>query len=68
MRFMHHVAVTSDNVQLFRQILADYRDTHPWIIIRHAVGFLGHSYQVQATKDISEIFREVGIPCRVTTW
>jgi hypothetical protein len=66
MYFIHHVAVTSENVHLFRQVLAEYRDNHPWIIIRHGPGFMGKNYQVQATKDISEVFREAGIPCWVS--
>jgi hypothetical protein len=63
--FIHHVAVNAENIKLFRQVLAKFRDEHPWIIIREGVGFLGHNYLVHATKDISEVFREKGLACRV---
>jgi hypothetical protein len=63
--FIHHLALTSENITLLRQLLADYRDDHPWIIKNHGVGFLGHNYLVYATKDISHVFREAGIPCGV---
>jgi hypothetical protein len=64
--FIHHLAVTSKNVTLFRQILADYMRDHPGVITRHGVGFLGKNYLVQATEDIAEVFQKTGIACRVT--
>ena len=63
--YIHYVAVTAENVHVFRQVLAKYRDEHPWIITREGVGFLGHNHLVHATKDISNVFREAGIPCSV---
>jgi hypothetical protein len=68
MHFIHHVAVTAENVHLFRQVLAKFRDEHPWIITREGVGFLGHNYLVHATQDISHIFREAGLLCWVNNF
>jgi hypothetical protein len=65
MRYIHHVAVNSENIKVFRHVLAKFRDEHPWIIIREGVGFMGHNYQVHATKDIAYVFREAGFVCRV---
>jgi hypothetical protein len=64
--FIHHLAVTSKNISLFRQILADYMRDHPGIIKRHAVGYLGHNYLVTAISDISKVFRDAGIACWVS--
>jgi len=63
--FIHHVAVSSDNVKKFRQVLASYISAHPDTITNHAVGFLGHNYLVYATEDIAEVFRNAGILCWV---
>jgi hypothetical protein len=65
MHYIHHVAVNSENIKVFRQVLAKYRDEHPWIITGEGVGFLGHNYLVHATKDIAHVFREAGIVCSV---
>jgi len=64
--YIHRVAVTADNVHLFRQVLAKFRDEHPWIITREGAGFLGHNYLVHARHDICHIFREAGIACSVS--
>ena len=64
--YIHHVAVTSENVHVFRQVLAKFRDEHPWIITREGVGFLGHNHLVHARHDISHFFREAGIACSVS--
>jgi hypothetical protein len=68
MQFIHHAAVDSKNYDLFRRVLAEYIRENPWIIKRHAVGFLGHNYLVYATKDISKVFRDAGIRCSVQHW
>jgi hypothetical protein len=65
MHYIHHVAVNSENIKVFRQVLEKFRDEHPWIITREGVGFLGHNYLVHARQDICHIFREAGIPCSV---
>jgi hypothetical protein len=52
MHSIHHVAVNSENIKVFRQVLEKFRDEHPWIITDTGVGFLGHNYLVHATKDI----------------
>jgi hypothetical protein len=65
MHFIHHLAVSSENVAHFRRVLAEYEAAHPGIITGHAVGFLGHNYLVHATEDIAKVFREAGILCRV---
>jgi hypothetical protein len=65
MHYIHHVAVNSENIKVFRQVLAKFRDEHPWIITGHGVGFLGHNYLVHATQDITEVFRKAGIVCTV---
>ena len=64
--FIHHLAVTSKNITLFRQILVDYMRDHPGIITQHSVGFLGKNYLVQATEDIAGVFRKAGIACQVS--
>jgi hypothetical protein len=64
--FIHHLAITSKNVSLFRKILAEYMRDHPGVITRHGVGFLGKNYLVHATEDIAEVFRNAGIACRVS--
>ena len=65
--FIHHVAVSSKNITLFRRVLAEYIREHPDVITSHAVGFLGHNYLVRATEDISKAFRDAGIVCSVTS-
>jgi hypothetical protein len=65
MLYIHHVAVNSENINLFREVLATFRDEHPWIITREGVGFLGHNYLVFAKRDISQVFRDAGLLCRV---
>jgi hypothetical protein len=63
--FIHHLAVSSENVKKFRQVLAAYTAEHPDSITNHGVGFLGHNYLVYAIEDISKVFRDAGILCRV---
>ena len=65
MDFIHHVAVNSENVHVFRQVLEKFRTEHPWIITLESVGFLGHGHLVHARHDICHIFREAGIACSV---
>ena len=66
--YVHSIAISSENFQQLRTLLDQYRTDHPWIIKHHGVGFLGHSYQVFATRDISEVFRQAGFLCRVRQW
>lgn len=66
--YIHSIAVSSENIQQLRTLLDHYRTDHPWIIKRHGAGFMGHSYQVIATKDIAEVFREAGFVCRVNAY
>ena len=65
MHFIHHLAVSSENITLFRRVLEEYIREHPDVITTHGVGFLGHNYLVHATEDIAEVFRKAGIVCRV---
>jgi hypothetical protein len=66
MYFIHHAAVTAETIQKFRQFLAAYEATHPGVIIRHSVGFLGKNYLIFATENIAEVVRQQGIPCGVS--
>jgi hypothetical protein len=66
MYFIHHAAVTAETIQKFRQFLAAYEAEHPGVIMRHAVGFLGHNYLIHATENIVEEVRKLGIPCGVS--
>ena len=63
MCFVHHAAVTGKTLELLHQILADYDTEHPGVIIRHAVGFLGHYSLIFATENIAAVVRRHGIPC-----
>jgi len=65
MHFIHHLAVSSENITLFRHVLKEYIREHPDVITSHGVGFLGHNYLVHATEDIAEVFRTEGITCGV---
>jgi hypothetical protein len=65
MHFIHHAAVTGKTIERMRQLLAEYEKTHPGVITRHGVGFLGKNYLIYAREDISEVFRQAGIPCVV---
>jgi hypothetical protein len=65
--YIHHAAVNSQNVTVFRRWLAAYEVEHPGVIMRHAVGFLGHNYLIHATENIVEEVRKLGIPCDVHT-
>jgi hypothetical protein len=51
MRFVHHAAVTGQNIALMRQFLAEYEAEHPGVIIRHGVGFLGKNYLIYPEFD-----------------
>lgn len=66
--YIHHLAVDSKNYTVFRRVVEEYMQENPGIIIRHAVGFLGHNYMVTATKNISKVFQEAGIVCGVNQY
>jgi hypothetical protein len=68
MRSVHHVAVNSENFKLFRKVLAEYEAEHPNVITSHSVGFLGHTYRISATEDITAVFRAAGLFCTTDTY
>jgi hypothetical protein len=63
MSFVHHVAVTSQTIELLHRFIAAYEAEHPGVITRHAVGYLGKNYLIFATENITEAVRQLGIPC-----